>query len=179
MKFWTLAEQLCIRTHLINLWLTFRFFFIGVPQWNMRMDAINFWILIKDNFGVIWQNSMNFNDCQLWREKWFGLFLLFFCCCSMLATFFRLIWLDIYLVQVLFLKVENFETSPWIHAIYGALFRFKQYIRSWIIWRKIMIHKNKNVIFEKWKKFDSLQLWCLLRYKNMFYLFENLQSRSV
>ena len=37
------------------------------------------------------------------------------------------------------------------------------------------IHKNKNVIFEKWKKFDSLQLWCLLRYKDMFYLFEKVE----
>ena len=42
-----------------------------------------------------------------------------------------------------------------------------------------MIYEKKNVIFEKWKKFDSLQLWCLLRYKDMSYLFENLQSSSV
>ena len=32
-----------------------------------------------------------------------------------------------------------------------------------------MTYEKKNVISEKWKKFDSLQLWCLLRYKDMFY----------
>ena len=42
-----------------------------------------------------------------------------------------------------------------------------------------MIHKKKSTIFEKWKKFDSLQLCSPLRHMDKYYLFGSLQSPTV